>query len=217
MTDRFEEIRSMYRSGYRDHGDSPAALLTPKGRNHLRFRALLPLLDKPGLSVLDYGCGLAYLFDYLQGEGASVRYTGMDMMPEFIDVCRQKHGDKAEFQLVDAGQPLTGRFDLVFASGVFNIRSHADDASSQAYATARLKQLFDAADVALVCDFLSPYVDFKQEDSQHFETGFIADFCARHLSRRFMIRHDLLPYEYTLIAWRDDRIIRPHNVFEVDA
>jgi SAM-dependent methyltransferase len=217
MTDRFEEIRSMYRAGYKDHGDSPAALLTPKGRNNLRFRALLPLIDKPGRSVLDYGCGLGYLFDYLQEQGASVRYAGMDMMPEFIDVCRQKHGDKAEFQLIEAEQPLERRFDLVFASGVFNIRSHADDGLSRAYATARLKQLFDAADVALVCDFLSPYVDFKQGDSQHFDTGFIAEFCARELSRRFVIRHDLLPYEYTLIAWRDDTILRPHNVFEVDA
>lgn len=207
----------MYRAGYKDHGDSPAALLTPKGRNNLRFRALLPLLDKPGLSVLDYGCGLGYLFDYLQEQGASVRYTGMDMMPEFIDACRQKHGDKAEFQLIEAEQPLERRFDLVFASGVFNIRSHADDGLSRAYATARLKQLFDATDVALVCDFLSPYVDFKQGDSQHFDTGFIAEFCARELSRRFVIRHDLLPYEYTLIGWRDDTILRPHNVFEVDA
>lgn len=217
MTDRFEEIRTMYRAGYNDHGDSPAALLTPKGRNNLRFRALLPFIDKPGLSVLDYGCGLGYLFDYLQEQGASVRYAGMDMMPEFIDVCRLKHGDKAEFQLIEAEQPLERRFDLVFASGVFNIRSHADDRLSRAYATARLKQLFDAADVALVCDFLSPYVDFKQGDSQHFDTGFIAEFCARELSRRFVIRHDLLPYEYTLIAWRDDTILRPHNVFEVDA
>jgi len=207
----------MYRAGYNDHGDSPAALLTPKGRNNLRFRALLPLIDKPGLSVLDYGCGLGYLFDYLQEQGASVHYTGMDILPEFIDVCRQKHGDKAEFQLIEAEQSLTRRFDLVFASGVFNIRSHADERLSSAYARVRLKNLFDAADVALVCDFLSPYVDFKQGDSQHFGTGFIAKFCAKELSRRFVIRHDLLPYEYTLIAWRDDQIRRPDNFFEVDA
>jgi SAM-dependent methyltransferase len=217
MTNRFEEIRSMYKAGYKDHGDSPAALLTPKGRNNLRFRALLPLIDKPGLSVLDYGCGLGYLFDYLQEQDKSVQYTGMDMLPEFIDVCRQKHVDRAEFQLIEAEQPLDRRFDLVFASGVFNIRSHADHGLSWDYAKERLKQLFSVADVALVCDFLSPYVDYKQGDSQHFDTGFIAEFCANELSRRFVIRHDLLPYEYTLIAWRDDSILRPQNVFEVDA
>lgn len=217
MTNRFEEIRSMYKAGYKNHGDSPAALLTPKGRNNLRFRALLPLLEQPGLSILDYGCGLGYLFDYLQENDKSVHYTGMDMLPEFVDVCRQKHGNRAEFQLIEAEQTLEGHFDLVFASGVFNIRSHADDRLSREYATERLKQLFAAANVALVCDFLSPYVDYKQGDSQHFDTGFIAEFCAHELSRRFIIRHDLLPYEYTLIAWRDDSILRPQNVFEVDA
>jgi SAM-dependent methyltransferase len=207
----------MYQAGYKDHGDSPAALLTPKGRNNLRFRALLPLIQKSGQSVLDYGCGLGYLFDYLQEHDRSVHYTGMDMLPEFVDVCRQKYGDRAEFQLIEAEQPLERKFDLVFASGVFNIRSHADDVLSREYAAARLKHLFAAANVALVCDFLSPYVDYTQGDSQHFDTGFIAEFCARELSRRFIIRHDLLPYEYTLIAWRDDAILRPLNIFEVDA
>jgi SAM-dependent methyltransferase len=217
MTHRFDDIRAMYRTSYERHGDSSAALLTPKGRSELRFRALLPLIDKPGLSVLDYGCGLGYLYEFLEKRGLSVRYTGLDILPEFVEACQGKYGDRASFQLIDVDQPIVGRFDLVFASGVFNIRTHQDPSLSEAYATARLKQLFAAANVAIVCDFLSPYVDFKQADSQHFGTGFIADFTAREISRRFIIRHDLLPYEYTLLAWRDDAIRRPHNIFEADA
>ena len=217
MRNRFEEIRTMYKTGYKTHGDSPAALLTPKGRNKLRFRALLPLIDTPGLSVLDYGCGLGYLFDYLQREDISVQYTGVDIVPEFIDACRQKYCDKADFQLIEAEQPLDRRFDVVFVSGVFNIPSHNNHRLSREYVTKRLKELFSVADVALVCDFLSPYVNYTQSDSQHFDTGFIADFCAKELPRRFVIRHDLLPYEFTMVAWRESGILRPQNIFKVDA
>ncbi len=207
----------MYLDGFQRHGDSPHALLTPKGRNELRFRAISPFVLRPGVRVLDYGCGLGYLWDYLQRQGNKVDYTGIDMLPEFVEACRNKHGNHAHFELLDVRTPIREKYDVVFASGVFNLRSDTDDTRSREYALDRLEELFNAAGEVLVCDFLSSYVDFVQEDGQHFNPGIITDFCAKRLSRRFMIRHDLLPYEFTLIAWRDGAIHRPDNIFEVDA
>jgi len=217
MSDQFDKIKSMYQDGYREHGDSPKALLTPKGRNSLRFRAISPFVTEAGTSVLDYGCGLGYLYDFLKQSQADVNYTGIDMLPEFIQACREKNSSGPVFRQLDANGKIEGKFDVVFSSGVFNLRSHTDDDTSRAYALDRLTQLFEATHSVLVCDFLSSYVDFTQADAQHFSPGFIADFCAKHLSRRFLIRHDLLPYEFTLIVWRDDQIRRPDNFFEVDA
>lgn len=68
----------------------------------------------------------------------------------------------------------------------------------------------------MICDFLSQFVDYKQQDSMHFEIQEIADFCFKKLSRRFVIRHDLLPYEYTLIVYKDAEIVRPDNYYKAD-
>ena len=211
MTDRFGEICDMYRASFEEHGDSPASLLTPKGRQDVRYRVLDPFVLRPGITLLDYGCGLGHLLEHLQKQDRQVNYTGMDMLPDFVRQCRAKYGTQAHFELIDPSQPLTQYHDIVFASGVFNICSHGDAHQSRKYALERITQLFDVVREVLVCDFLSSLVDFRQPGAQHFTAGEIAEFCGSRLTRRFQIRHDLLPYEFTLIAWRDDAIRHPHS------
>lgn len=216
MSERFEEIQNMYGRSFREHGDTPSSLLTPKGRGALRFRAILPYLGAESTSVLDYGCGLGYLFDYLSGHDAPVRYTGLDMMSEFVEACRSKFGDRAMFRQTAVDEKIEEQHDVVFASGVFHIRSHDQREQAVAYAFERIEALFAAAGKVLICDFQSPYVDYQQEDALHFGVGEIADFCASRLTRRFLLRHDFLPYEFTLIAFKDDVIKRPENIFGAD-
>ena len=54
----FDEIKEMYAKALFKHGDSPSSLLTPKGRNKLRFRAVGQQINRGGIKILDYGCGL---------------------------------------------------------------------------------------------------------------------------------------------------------------
>ena len=217
MGEQFEKIKLMYGDSYRRHGDSPASLLTPKGRSELRFRAIDPFVQGPDItSVLDYGCGLGYLFEYLQNERRKVSYCGMDVMPEFVDACIKKCPSGATFESIDPNASIGGHYDVVFSSGVFNLQTHADVNESKAYAFDRLKQLFASASQVLVCDFLSPFVDFRQPDGQHFTIEEISEFCFLNLGRRFVIRHDLLPYEFTLIVWKDSEIKRPENIYLAD-
>ncbi|MDA7822727.1 class I SAM-dependent methyltransferase [Opitutales bacterium] len=211
----FEEIKGMYVEALRCHGDSPASLLTPKGRSHLRFRAIKEQVNKNGLKILDYGCGLGYLYDYLSKTKFSFEYTGIDMVPQFIDSCKLKY-PKACFDLIDPTRPICGEYDIVFASGVFNLMTHDSEIISKEYALERIEYLFSITNEILVCDFLSSLVDFKQSKAQHFSPSEIVEFCSNKLSRRFKLRHDLLPYEMTLIVWKNDEIHRPDNIYSAD-
>lgn len=213
MTNKFDEVRALYEDLHREHGDSPAALMTPKGRNEIRFLSVLPLLTRPKMRILDYGCGLGYLYDFLAKNGQDVEYTGVDITPSFIESCRKAYPD-GSFELISPEAELEGRFDIVFSSGVFNIATHENEELSKAYAFDRIRHLFDLASEALVCDCMSGYVDFQQEGALHFSVSELSDFCVANLGRRFVIRHDLLPYETTVIAYKNSDIRRPDNVFE---
>jgi SAM-dependent methyltransferase len=215
MTKQFDRIKSQYAESFRIHGDSPSSLLTPKGRNNLRFRSINPFVFRKGVSVLDYGCGLGYMYQYLLEAGCEVEYFGIDILPEFIEACREKYPG-ANFRHIDAEEDVDGSYDVVFSSGVFNLSTHSDAVKSKAYALDRIEKLFNVAQEVLVCDFLSDFVDFRQIDAQHFSVGEIAEFCVSKLGRRFQLRHDLLPFEFTLIAWKDSEIMRPANVYGVD-
>jgi SAM-dependent methyltransferase len=210
----FDDIRSAYQRSYRQHGDSPASLLCPKGRQHLRFSAIAPFAMNGRMSVLDYGCGLGHMLDYLLENGVDVDYHGVDIVPDFVDACREKHGDAARFDVIDPENAVEGSYDVVFASGVFNLKSSQDDRASRDYAFERIENLFGVSRRALICDFLTGYVDFQQGDAQHFSVSEISDFCVSSLTRRFVVRHDLLPYEFTLVAFSDDEILRPDNVYK---
>ena len=211
----FEEIKGMYVEALQRHGDSPASLLTPKGRSHLRFRAIKEQVNKNGLKILDYGCGLGYLYDDLSKTKFSFEYTGIDMVPQFIDSCKSKY-PKACFDVIDPTRPICGEYDIVFASGVFNLMTHESEMISKEYALKRIEYLFSLTNDILVCDFLSSLVDFKQSKAQHFSPSEIVEFCSNKLSRRFQLRHDLLPYEMTLIVWKNDEIYRPDNIYSAD-
>lgn len=211
----FEEIKTMYFDAFQKHGDSPSSLLTPKGRCHLRFRAIKEQVNKNGVKILDYGCGLGYLYDYLSKTKFSFEYTGIDIVPQFIDSCKLRY-PKACFDLIDPTRPICGEYDIVFASGVFNLMTHDSEIISKEYALERIEYLFSITNKILVCDFLSSLVDFKQSKAQHFSPSEIVEFCSNKLSRRFKLRHDLLPYEMTLIVWKNDEIHRPDNIYSSD-
>ena len=211
----FDEIKEMYADALLKHGDSPSSLLTPKGRNKLRFRAVGQQINRGGIKILDYGCGLGYLYEYLSKFDYPVEYTGVDILPQFIDTCKSKY-PKAEFRLIKETEPIDGAYDIVFASGVFNLISHEAKELSKDYTFERIKHLFSITTDVLVCDFLSSLVDFEQVKAQHFSASEIIEFCSKKLSRRFQLRHDLLPYEMTLIVWKNDEVFRPDNIYSAD-
>ena len=96
----FEEIKNLYSKSYQKYGDSPASLLTPKGRSELRFKAIDPFINFEGVKILDYGCGLGFLLEYLSKFDVSFDYTGYDILPDFIDACNAKH-DCGSFKLIN--------------------------------------------------------------------------------------------------------------------
>lgn len=211
----FSEILSQYEGSFKQHGNSPAALLTPKGKQALRFQALLPVLARPGMSVLDYGCGLGHLLDYLNTHVPHpFTYRGVDMVKPFIDHCQGHHQQAhAAFEWADPTAPLQATADVVFASGVFNLLLEGGAEPSHAYMESRLAELFAAARHCLVVDFLSEFVDYTQAVAYHPPVGRLLQFVTARLSRRVVMRHDLLPYEYTLLIFKDQAIARPDNAY----
>jgi hypothetical protein len=211
----FSEILSQYEASFRQHGNSPAALLTPKGKQALRFQTLLPVLTQPGMSILDYGCGLGHLLDYLNTHVPyPFAYRGVDMVKPFIDHCQvHHHHAHAGFDWVDPAAPVQVKADVVFASGVFNLLLDGGTEPTRLYMEGRLAELFAAAGHCLVVDFLSEFVDYSQSAAYHPPVGRLLQFVMAQLSRRVVLRHDLLPYEYSLLIFKDQAINRPDNAY----
>lgn len=214
MSNDFQRIKIAYQSSFDKHGLSSSSMLMPKGRHNTRFDLLMTVLgefDNP--RVLDYGCGLGFLLQYLNEHQFEGTYCGMDIVEEFVNSCRARFGDRIDFRVIDPEIPIVEKFDVVYASGVFNLKTSRNDVESLGYVKQRLHELFATATKALVVDFLSPHVDFRQDEAQHIDFQTVLDWMVPLHTRRWAIRHDYLPYEYGLILYKDDEVLRPMNTF----
>lgn len=90
-----------------------------KFSQYVRFKVLLSIGVKTGDSVLDYGCGVGHLVEYLNEAKLDVDYTGMDINPTFVDMA-QKANPNHKFMVSDYNN-IDGNYDWIVASGVFTI------------------------------------------------------------------------------------------------
>jgi|688.fasta_scaffold62892_2 cyclopropane fatty-acyl-phospholipid synthase-like methyltransferase len=197
-----DHVAARYRQAFRQHGRSSAAVLCPKGRHEIRYEALTAPFDLVGKRVLDFGCGLGHLSTYLSVRDIDCDYLGVDIVEEFIESNRCSFPDR-KFRQVSGIAEIKETFDVVIASGVFNIRYFADEMENQQYVETRICELFKLASEGLSVDFMTSYVDFVQPDAFHLDPGACATFVATSLSRRFVINHQYLPYEFCVSAFRD--------------
>src|SRR3990172_8397028 len=88
----------------------------------LRFEQLTAVWPCPGdsLSILDFGCGYGALVDFLVKKGMKYKYTGFDISSDMLLEAR-KRDHHADVTWVETLEELT-KYDLVLASGIFNVR-----------------------------------------------------------------------------------------------
>lgn len=203
----------LYQEAFATHGDSPSAVLWPRGRQSLRFKALTRHFQDTGFSVLDYGCGLAHLKKELDERFSSYRYIGADLVPEFVQTVRRKHPD-ATVHLIRSHADLVEPVDHVVISGTFNIIDGNDGAAYLSHVHTALEHLFGLCRVSLSVNFMTDQVDFVQAGAHHVNVESMYRFVRNRLSPRLQLDQSYMPYEFTIVAFRNRNIVRPDNIYE---
>jgi len=212
------EYADRYSHRLAEFGYSPKTLGWGKGgRQSIRYEVLTsPFLhtDMPEstCSILDVGCGFGDLLDFLHARRWQGRYEGIDIVPDLLAVARQRHPG-GHFALGDiSGEPLQklGRFDYVIASGVFNARLHGE--SNEVHIAKAIERMCEIARLGVFVDFMSSYVDYRNGQGWYTDPAW-AFSTGKRFSRRVAIRHDYMPYEFTLYIFLNDNV-SDNNVFE---
>lgn len=201
-----------YQRAFAEHGDTPAGVLWPRGRQALRFDALTRHFSGNGFSVLDYGCGLAHLKGYLDTRFRRYQYYGADLVPEFVETVETKYPD-AKVKLVHSHQDVSTPVDHVVISGAFNIIDGPDRAAYVELIQATLTHLFSLTRVSLAVNFMTDRVDFIQPQALHMNVESMTGFMRTHLSPRMRVDESYMPYEFTIVVLKDSEIIRPDNIY----
>ena len=197
----FSQIRDKYSKALATHGDSPAALFWPKGRQEVRFHALIePLLrvDERNLSLCDFGSGLGHMQEFIDRlYPKKFDYRGYDMVPELV---HRANAEGRNVQLITPDQEIED-FDAIVCSGVFNLRYYDEDQKNKTFVLDRIRSLLSHARRYFACDFMRPDVDYRQPSAWHQPLDILVA-AVTECSRDIEIVMRELPYEYTLRVYK---------------
>jgi SAM-dependent methyltransferase len=197
-----DQIIAHYRELLEKHGDTAAAAqYSSRESQERRFRQLARIGDLQGSRVLDFGSGSGHLATWLEAQGIELRYTGVDIVPELLEVGRTKHprhrfGRLEEF----AGE----RFDYVLVSGVYNNRR--DD--NREFWQASVRELFALCERGLAFNMMSTYVDYEDPALFYEDPARAFAFVKKELTPYVNLVHDYLvkdgsiPFEFCVQALR---------------
>ncbi|MFC1941567.1 hypothetical protein ACFLWL_04150 [Chloroflexota bacterium] len=95
--------------------------------------------------------------------------------------------------------------DYVVSSGIFNARL----SDNESFVRRMLKRCLELCNIGTALNMISNYVDYKQEDLYYYSPESIFTFC-KTLTKRVSLRHDYMPFEFTVYLYEDDSIDERH-------
>ena len=155
-----------------------------------------PPANRTPLTLLDAGCGLAELRQWLIRQGLSVRYTGCDLTPAVLHEARRRQPG-ADLLLADLfhAAPFPPRaFDVTFSSGLFNLEL----GNNEAFLDEALPILARLTRRRLVVNLLHVRTEQKYPLCHYFDPDDIRRRFAG-LGRGLDVIDDYLPNDFTLV------------------
>jgi trans-aconitate methyltransferase len=147
--------------------------------------------------VLDAGCGLGDLYDYLGKEVGDVDYSGIDIVPDFIKEAKKRFPE-TEFLKADIMEYFPNRtFDYVLCSGglSFKVEDNGD------FYRSFIKKMFSLCNIGIGFNMLDRKFHVDDETYAAYDPVEISDFC-RGFSDNVQIITDYLIEDFTIFAYR---------------
>lgn len=206
-----ETIVARYRDRILKSGHTPASLGEPKGRQGFYFEFLLKF-DGLGISdsIVDIGCGYGDLYAFLRSKGWRGEYLGIDIVPDLIEEARRRYPD-AKFRVQDIqDDPLSETFDWCISCHA--LTSDTQGSAFLDHLKDMLLRMWSASRRGVIFNMLSPLADYTNPIHARPPLEFVLGIVTS-LTRRFSLRHDYMPFEYAVYAYKNDSIDRELLIF----
>lgn len=199
VIEHYEECLDQY-------GDGPRAVdWRDLVGQELRFKVLTEIMPLEGLSVLDVGCGLGHLYQYLRESGLKIQYVGLDLSAKMITNARRRFSEVrfiAADLLSDAAPGLAAEsFDVLIANGLFLVKMDTPVKVWEEFVRSMIVKMWETCTRGISFNLLSTKVDFQAQQLYYCAPDEILRF-ALELSRYVVIRHDYPLYEYSVYIYK---------------
>ena len=195
-----DNIKNIYQERYKKYGVAAKSLFwQSKGASHQRFRQFWAEIDFNKKSVLDVGCGFSEMARFLRKRYKDVKYTGVDIVPEFIEESKKTYPEYQFFVRDYFSEPMDEKFDVVFASGVMN--SNVSD--NMEFRKKGIRTMFEHTKYVFAFNMLGahPQPENRKESNIWYADSLeILNYCMT-LTRRVTFRANYHPKDFTILMY----------------
>lgn len=204
------DIVQHYEQCLKAHGDNHRGVDWPNHEDAIvRYRVMLDILPKDNgreYRVLDFGCGLSHLYEYLRTLNMPhIRYTGLDLSRQFIKRSKEKF-PYLDFYCLDVleNPDALPEFDYILLNGVLTEKCTLTYDQMLSYCRRLIQTVYAKAKCGLAFNVMSAQVDWQRDDLFHLPFDTLADFLVKSLKARFVFRRDYGLYEYTTYIFKGE-------------
>ena len=204
----YKSIVSFLEECFDQYGDSPEGHHWPNMPDLIRrYQTMLGLIKEPSEpnTLLDFGCGTAMLYTYIQENlpNVNLEYSGLDLSPKFIQAAKSKL-PHIKFYCLDVLQTPEGigNFDYIVMNGVFTERISLTFDEMLDYFKKMIRTIFVKSNKGIAFNVMSKQVDWEKDYLFHLPLDTLAFFLTKEISRNFVIRNDYGLYEYTVYIYK---------------
>ena len=144
-----------------------------KEAQEIRFKALLDHFDIRKSVLLDVGCGLGNLAEYIDRHNISLYYIGVDIVSEMVERAKKNvfKNITPQFMTMDffKTSDIEDDFDYIYSSGIFNLNlgnneEFLADAVKNFLIAARKGVCFNLLEISCKEKYGDKYYYYKKED-----------------------------------------------------
>ncbi len=191
------KIREFYQPLLAEHGDATAAVGYPEAAGQQgRYVMLCEVGDLKRASILDIGCGLGHLYDFLKSQDFEGDYLGIDLQEEMVHRARQRHPG-VRFEVADflSESPDFENRDFILASGVLQ---HCEKPLRERM----IARMYENCTVAAAFNAFSTWYGKHPDPRFHIADPLEVLAYCRDLTTRLLFRHEYVAHDFSVYMYR---------------
>lgn len=191
--------KKSYQQSFKRFGFSPKSLQWQSQKAQLlRFYQITNSLDFDHRSILDVGCGFGDILPLLSKSFHDFTFTGVDLVPEFINLA-SSHYPQHQFFIHDYfADPLPDFYDIIICSGALNSRNLSMSARFKI-----IKIMFDNCRYSLAFNMSGAHPQPKNIKSNKVFYADSAEVCqfVATLTSNYIFLNQYHPKDFTFILY----------------